>query len=546
MAGSGSTACIAMLAAVVLSLPACMRVDERPDEPSNPKPVTNGELVNDTVFQHPSGIILGAAEGAILPSLPVWIEEVSAPNEDLGAAMIPIGPYFSVGAAETTVMPFETPFAIALPVPEGMNAPGLAASALIPEYLLNGIGDSNVWSPVDGTHDEENGLYIVEMSALLTEGVTIVLTQRPDLSSHLVHEFATALKKYEIIPGFRYTAGKSTNFEVRCYYSDCELALNRTLDQIEYAYSQYSKFFDPPKFRRDQVNYCHDVTSSSLPAFCIKIPGQRFLGIELYPERPGLVNPTCGVAASTTFIFRITIRICIEPQNHTEEYFNSVVWHELFHAYQLSRPSNHWDFLTFALNTHWANEGTAAAAAGSIATFLPDPGSRIVRGQANSKLHVRRVDISLSKKIKDWDDYRAQDFWAYLGQSKGLSLVYLMDMVAEGMNSSDVDDQMKLHLDSALSDEYWRWVKNQVMLEDNINFFHPDVVPPEPPLNEAPCHIQPKAVAHDPNTMELQLEHSYAIEDYNDRRFQLQLGPLQSNVVEIFLQTPPTTQSEFR
>jgi hypothetical protein len=107
---------------------------------------------------------------------------------------------------------------------------------------------------------------------------------------------------------------------------------------------------------------------------------------------------------------------------------------------------------------------------------------------------VRQIDASLNVPKRDrLHEYLAQDFWVYLGQRDGKAVDYLKGMVEAGSTAPDVDQQIFTHFGSRLADEYWRWVKNQFMLEDGINFF-PDgrigFFPP--PLDKPPCVCSPR------------------------------------------------------
>ena len=111
---------------------------DEPD-PTGPAFPPTGELVGDTVFVHPSGVVLGAVEGAALEPLPVWVYEVPRPSEAMLEVATPIGGYFNIGASTTTWMPAEETFAVALPVPPTANVNQLALAALVPaETLLDG------------------------------------------------------------------------------------------------------------------------------------------------------------------------------------------------------------------------------------------------------------------------------------------------------------------------------------------------------------------------------------------------------------------------
>jgi hypothetical protein len=507
--------------AVYLHAPAPPDEPDEPDEPATPAYPATGELVNDSVIEHPSGAVLGAVENAVLDALPVWIHEVQAPAEPLFAGAMPVGAYYNIGAVRTTSLPIDTPFAVGLPVPATANPSRLGLAGLVAsEHVLDGTSTGLVWVPVTGFHDTESGLYVVDLGALAIEGHTIVLIEHPDLAAAHRQDSASAQR----------LVGTSFNFEVTCYLTNCTETLQRTLDQLERAHAEYSKSFPEPHLKRKQWHYCREQM-----IYCYLGDAGRYKGISLYKES-AMPSPLCDYApaATTGYPFIPSINFCIEVEGHALDYFDATVSHELFHAYQYGLDPVWWQYVKHQMQ-YWIIEATAEAAGGSLTSLITPPASSVIRDWTNSLVSVRRIDLSFTvpNDPQDSYNYEAQDFWVYLAELRQLSLGYLKYMLEQGATAADVDGQITLHFNSSLADEYWGWVKNQLMLEDDINF-HPGGPPPTlPPLDQPPCQIQPKVVKHDPNNLALMLDHTISIAQPSQHAVAVPLLPLQSNVVEI-------------
>jgi hypothetical protein len=62
------------------------------------------------------------------------------------------------------------------------------------------------------------------------------------------------------------------------------------------------------------------------------------------------------------------------------------------------------------------------------------------------------------------DEYLAQDFWVYVGASKGQDLFYLGPLLEiGGARRSGIDDALETFHGQSLSEFYWGWVKNQTI-----------------------------------------------------------------------------------
>ena len=86
--------------------------------------------------------------------------------------------------------------------------------------------------------------------------------------------------------------------------------------------------------------------------------------------------------------------------------------------------------------------------------------------EATNDYDRRPVDVPLDSLEEDYE-YRAQDFWVYIGRSLGVGLTMLEPLYENyGVTTQAVIDWAGS--EANLQANYWNWVQNQVMLEDNI------------------------------------------------------------------------------
>ena len=488
-------------------------IDDTDDEPAYE---ANGELSGDQAFVHESGVVLGTSDGEFLQPLPVWIHPVDTPAAPLIDDEQVLGTYYNVGASQTTSAPGETPFIVALPVPESADPSRLEAVLSIdPKYQLSTDAELDAWQYAPGDYDPENQLYIVTISLLVREGMTIGLIEHPEFIE-------------DPTPVAEATATESDSdslFDVTCHNAACEDTKQRALLQLESAYALFKNegFLDPAlehfTWGIDWLPYPHWEVTGTTPFRNITV-------------RPSLVPCEGGLALYTPI--KESMEICINPDQFSDEAFDSAVSHELFHAHMFKYQAVVGDFKD-GIDQGWISEGVAEAVGASATSLVSPPTPPSIIRNWPTPRPVRRIDSSFIMPANaTYDPYRAQDFWAYLGQRDFFVLGDLRPLVTVGLTAASVHNAIVQHLNSSLGTEYWRWVKNQVMLEDDIDFNlgsfdDPDLLGSW--LREPPCQLQGAAVAHDEDTGEIQLEHTIT---YPPQRSQtVSLLPLQSNVVEI-------------
>jgi hypothetical protein len=262
-------------------------------------------------------------------------------------------------------MPAEQTFAVGLPVPATANVDRLALAVLVPaESVLDGAtGTGRVWTLALGTHDTENGLYVVTLGGLRSEGTTVVLIEHPDFAPGSGESAALRSRSVD----------NSANFQVQCHVhaTNCEVTLQRTLDALEHAHAVYSQFFDKPNLASKRYIYC-----GQNAIICTYYPDTGgYRGIYIYADDPETRDDVCDSAPGSASFDTREIHLCFDATRYPAAYFDSIVAHELFHAYQMGLK-DFWETPRERAES-WIGEGTATAAAGSVSSIVSPPGSRL-------------------------------------------------------------------------------------------------------------------------------------------------------------------------
>ena len=431
-------------------------------EPAGPPPplaacqpasAPTGELTNAGVIPGPSSTLLGAVNGALTAPLPVWLNEVPAPSEPLFDGALPRGAYYKAGAECTTFAPQEAPFALALPVPEGADTSRLGVAVLTPaSYLLDGPTDGAVWEPVSGVYDPDRRLYLIAPAALLAEGSRFVLVEHPDLGPAT----ATARAKR------RGAAGETMPpFSVRCSAMSTSVGCGPEQEQAVFeglvnGYVAYQdQGFPPPALL---FHYLYLDSNGFFFGRSVDLSGYTETLIR------SAADSTCAKEGSVYGFYNPlhrTVTICLPTSGIPKaDVLSSVARHELFHAVQYAYPK------VGQGRNDWVTEGTAAAAVASD--------TEMHRTSLPVDYELRKVDVPLAaptdRSGESFDTYQAQDFWVYLLHSgdRNANLGALDSFFKLGATTRSVADRLanndhSLLLFRSLGEEYWAWVKNQVM-----------------------------------------------------------------------------------
>jgi hypothetical protein len=391
-----------------------------------------------------AGVILAAGPGALAEPLPVWIHEVDPPAEPLFSGVTPLGAYHSIGAQCTTFAPPRTPFVVGLPVPESAETSRLAVAVLVPaSSIVGGPLSGGVWEVVIGEYDPTRRLYSVRLHGLAVEGSTFVLIESPSFEA-----------------GSPETDGarSAPRFDVRCLFwqqpGTCGRQDERdAADALAEAYRRFTQQGFPEPALNMQGPLASDQASH---AFIVR-PARRFsLGCDGNVE-DGYYNRFTG-----------NIVFCgVLPPDR----LSSVTRHEIFHAIQNAYPD-----VRRQTTDDWVIEGTASAAEAATLDGV------MHRTPARS---LRQVDVTLTRprptrvRVRPYP-YEAQDFWVYLfrspnaaGVPRDLPLRELGSFFDRGASTASVADRLQNPPGMTfrpLGDEYWAWVKNQVVEKTDVTF----------------------------------------------------------------------------
>ena len=419
-----------------------------------------GELQSATVFAGPSGVLLGAAEEALTAPVPIWVHEVPAPPEPLFNGAVPVGGYYNLGAECTTFSPQDKPFALGLPVPEGADASRLAVAVLAPaSYTVDGPLSGELWEPVTGFYDSEENLFVVPMAALIGEGATVVLIDYPGIGLPFVPAPESTRGAEDDTP---------TIYYVRCVgdFNDVTPCGTDEVDRVQIAMLEAHRVYAEQGFEiPSRFSFAFHWIETAWEKDVIP-----YRVVDLRPE--GDVG--CHISGGRFVMIPDTIVVCLPNGGiPSDDWLKYTVRHQLFHAIQfghdslrspLLQPRRVWD--------EWVVEGMADAAVESDATMRRTNG-----GGSELTRSLRRADVPLTVERTDEQAYpfETQDFWVHLLQAGGrnASLGELETFLEQGASTGSVatvlDSSSSVLAFGTLGEEYWGWVKNQVM-EKTVTF----------------------------------------------------------------------------
>ena len=429
--------------------------EEEPDEFETLNP--------DGMITGVDGVTLGAPEGALDDAVEIRIGRVSDPTEETPLPSYLehvelLGDFYEVAAASDVSTPYGQYLVLGLPVPEGAATEDLAIAALSPpgsviQHRARDLDPSFRWRPLRGHYDEESGLFGTIVPYAGTEPRTYVLIKGADYAPV---EVATDVAEPNQL-GTTALIDVAATFRVECHgfgpvVAPCTPDHRRqTEEALETAYQAWVERlgFNEPRLRHVLV----DLELSRPPA-TLTVLRQYEYGL-LYDRIGGGVYYPEDAEAFTLF------------PGDPEEPDDLTTFHEFFHALQSGYEAffdvGNWTRRPFAIF-----EGTAAAAERSV--------NELARVEFLDPL---QVDATLfanhpgQSACQDEDgeneaclvDYRAQDFWVYLGKRLNPSdpqLSYLIPFFAQGGLLEDL--QQVLEQDgtfASLGDAYWSWAKNQ-------------------------------------------------------------------------------------
>lgn len=410
--------------------------------------IPNGVLEDGSVFEDSSGAIIGVITGTLTKPLDVLLATIDEPASPYADGADPVGPYYRIGVAESVYTPVDKPFLIGLPVPSGANPADLAVAILEPaESILDWSGGGEVWHVARGAYDPATNLFSFTFSNLNPSGVTVVLIEHPD--NELLLSFDRPVgSELPNTSGMRAMGqiGETPIFSVSCGSRDSHAVctpdiMNDVEVELLRAYDDFTGLgFREPALNRHVAQFFMGPLRPSLILYT------EFYDVKVYD-----VNSQSGPCTEYNGMFYPStqnIAICVEVALGINDFTIQIIRHELFHAVQYAYQElrNAAD-----MGQKWLKEGTATAAMRSNETMLRSP-----------YWDLRQIRPSLLSQSK-LEEYEAQDFWVYAGDSLGVSLDYLIPIFENGAEPAEVDQVL------SLGSAYWRYVKNQVA-EKEVNF----------------------------------------------------------------------------
>jgi hypothetical protein len=501
-----------------------------------PSSTPTAELGDDSVITASSGVLLGAAAGTLSGTVPVWINEVGAPEEPLFENALPVGAYYNIGAGCTTFAPHGSPFGVALPVPDQADTTHLAAAVLSPAmFVSDGPSSGQLWEPVRGVYDADNSLYEFPIYGLPSEGITLVLVEHPDLGPLDVPVPSSALPAR----AGAYGDGGDDQllFLVTCMN---EAATNPGCDQEQVQI----EMLEASVTYREQ-GFPDDYLQDYYARFDVGVHSYRksFKQVLIWPSSDPKCHPGSRYHHQTD-----ALSICLPPgdSSPSDEWWEYVVRHQLFHAIQFTY-ANVRGSLGATLERGWTNgeppwddwvlEGTADGAVKSDAVMRRTAGVDPIFVR-----ELRRADVSLTKARTEDDGvdtqtypYETQDFWVHLfrsttasGVRRNFNLGRLASFFVQGASTESVAGYLADPTDLSFDDlglEYWAWAKNQVAEKTDLTF--DDAL-------QNPCRIEE-------NLVEVARDFAYP---EADQVFDA-LPPLQSELIQIVFEDPANPEAGF-
>lgn len=420
---------------------------------------TREQLDNGEVVSSPEGAAVGAPDGALEEPLQVTIAQTELPEDapalppEAGAA----GAAFLFSADRPAYTPALSPFIAGLPVPDGADPAHLAVAVLDPaEETMAQIdpvpggevspdtGISDMWAILPGQYDAEHNLFLTTLPYLTPEGRLLLLVQSDEYN-------ATQQREPQ---GARQAAAPTIEFEADCRGfaalnrgSECgQTEENQIANAIEAAFNDFTALSYPLPYLQAEVDFSmyppsiDDTTirfqAELRPEVSVSVPDDQ---LGLCQNNGNIVNRGRYSDSSKT------LTVCLNSSGVTNRVLDTAT-HEYVHATQ-------WGFSAVRQDSWegWLIEGTAAASENSRATMARDTG-RPLHTVGNSLLEDRGLT-----------EYRAQDYWVYLGLELNQGFDYLIPIFEQGASVSAVATALQNDFSPAvdLGDSYWAWAKNQ-------------------------------------------------------------------------------------
>ncbi|MFN8444417.1 MAG: hypothetical protein U0175_26775 [Caldilineaceae bacterium] len=405
------------------------------------------------VITSPTGIKVGAVAGAISETLTLSLTITSAPAITLPTGSVVRSDYVQLVANRNQLAAIESPFVVAVPVPDGADPNHLVLlHTLVGSSVLDGEIEDEDWGYLPGAYDAASKLFLARLPYLSRSGTTLVLINHADFDTTLNSAQSTLTLQAAN------TNQTTTQFfnawcltETFANPSDCTNTQEAIVaNMVTEIYLRMTSFFDYPGTIRLQ-----DTTGQFIVSESASINQQRSdyaVYIISKSDRRcrnavGFYSPESGMLA-----------LCWRPGEVIDQGEKDTLIHELFHAFEFTNRTamRHREA---GIQQDWIIEGMAAASEKSY------PESTMKRTPYFGVDNLQKVDKALTAGKagdKNVEEYLAQDFWVYVGASQNLGLEYLNHILRiGGAHQDDVDLALNFFYGKSLSTFYWEWVKHQ-------------------------------------------------------------------------------------
>ena len=410
-----------------------------------------------TPFVAEDGTAFATSDDTYSSPASIASEALAAPSVPLPSSVEQVGPVRRLSADASLVASPEAPFVLGLPLPSGEDPEQLAIAVLQTDRaMIDVVGDvpdeggSASWVFLDAFYDADADRLFAAILGLGADGWEAVLVRSPSFETGLT---GAANVGPQQAAGFRATCNPQFNGASETCGATERTAAAGHLSDVNADLTGLG-FTDEPQLARtpDAV----ELTITSLQPFMFEvtvIPGDYTMDLRPSSQAPPGVG---GLYSSDTGVFWVAIGATGVTAGTRD-----TIRHEYFHATQYGYDPS---FATNAswLASRWSIEGQAVLSENSIPALSRDGGTPL-----------RSVDRTLFRSKwngNSWNpgpgsEYRAQDFWAYLGVRAGADLSFLVPFVEEGQRSDQIDTVLERDYASdypdGLEDAYWDWVRNQ-------------------------------------------------------------------------------------
>lgn len=405
------------------------------------------ELVDGGVVTGVDGVSLGAVAGTLSTTLHISITHTTAPTPTIITDPQIHGPYYHLTADENVLLCDQARgFVLGLPVPDGVPTQTLAIAAISPQ--------SSDWAIVSGLYVAQSDLMLVPLSGLTEAGLTAVLVEGPGFSSH--PEPATAspesTSQFEAQPQ---QVNNVPEFIIACE-GDATVC------------SDVKDFLDLVYIEMSDMGY----SDPNIPC-ALQVIGLNPPVTECIPDshRVYVFTASCELAdaPSGRYLSHLdkawldpSFVLCLSSSSQLFNVDKRAIRYHYFQATQYGWPE-HLPVWTDWINgdvryqhNDWVVDSTATAAMISIPAEM----------ESTNDYERRPVDVPLTSIEEDYE-FRAQDFWVFVGKSQAAGLTLIEPLFEQyGVTTQATIDWFERP--SIFQDFYWNWAKNQVMLEDNV------------------------------------------------------------------------------